>query len=113
MKRDFENLVRGAANALGLSTEDKIETVRAGHQVDNLRDSVFTALGARENTLEGVADQIQSLIDKLNDPEVKEEWKRLFDEECQKPGNEKGLNSYQDLALIRIAYDTVQKRRQS
>lgn len=112
MKREFENLLREAAKALGLTTSDKVTAVNVGHQLDNLRDAVFTASGAQVNTLKGVVDQIQWLIDILDDQEVNEEWKRLFHEECQKPGNEEGLNAYQDWQLRRIAYDTVQKRKQ-
>lgn len=112
MKREFEELFRRAARIVGLSTTDKTKVVNTGHRVDSLRDNFFTASGAPTNTLDGVANQIQWLIDILNDPEVREEWRRLYEEECRKPGNEKGLNAYQDWPLRRIAYETVQKRRE-
>lgn len=112
MIRDIENLLRKAALYVGLLPQQKIEAVKVGHQVDNLVGGFFTATGAESATLEAVGAQIQWLIDILDGTEVREEWSRLFKEECAKPGNENGINAYQDWPLRRIAYDNVQRRRQ-
>lgn len=113
MRKEFEDLFRKASNILGLSTRNKIDAVKVGHQVDNLTASVFTATGAEECTLQGAIDGVQRMIDILDDPEVKEEWGKLYEEECAKPGNENGINAFQDWPLRRQAYDTVMKRREN
>lgn len=109
--RQFEEIVRKASKAFGFSGKEKTLMLRDAHAADNFIADTSLAMRVGGQGLDGIRIKLDWLIDIIKDPEVKDEWQRLYWEECQKPEHKDGLNAFEDWHLREVAFQTIQERR--
>jgi len=86
--------------------------LRNAHDADNFVADTSTRMGVGGQGLDGMITRLVWLMDVIKDPDVKEEWQRLYREVCQKPEHKDGLNALEDWGLREVAFKAVQARRQ-